>query len=268
MFKHHWDPIFEDIAAHVRSGQFIVDRIDRKSGFRGPDEFHIIITDVSSAQSAPTYLNTLKTLPLPPPYQGATGATMPPQFVAAAGFDALDVPAASIPTRTSKDPIIGYRDFLVANSTAGPLLISRNEAVWHPRQAHQAFCKQSAFSTHDAPDPSCQCGIYAFAHPDHKELKSGDVCWAEVALWGDVLLCGQTTKAPPALKQEIWGYRAEFAYPQTLFLEDKGTKAIRWLRDELERAYGVPVFLVDKREGKTVGEVIAELIREELADQS
>ena len=65
------------------------------------------------------------------------------------------------------------------------------------------------------------------------------------SMWGKVYICES-------------GYRAEYAYPKTIFIRDFGTKVIRRLRDELEERYGVPVFLVIEREGKFAEDIIAD----------
>jgi hypothetical protein len=149
----------------------------------------------------------------------------------------------------SIEPIVGYRDFYPDLTDDGSVLLySRNDVAWTPRKKLRAFCvsPQSSnvnFFRHDAPDVKCKCGIYAFDSPDHDDMKISAYVWGEVYLWGEVLICQS-------------GYRAEYAYPKTLFVLSNGTKTIRWMAEELEREYGVPVFLVNKKDGQSLSSVI------------
>lgn len=149
---------------------------------------------------------------------------------------------------TSIEPIVAYRDFYPDYDESGDVILSsRNGVPWKPRKKQRALCYRKAstdpFSAHDAPKVNCTCGIYAFDTPDHQDMKDGAYIWGEVYLWGDVLICES-------------GYRAEFAYPKALFVRTNGTKTIRWLTDELEAVYGVPTFLVAKKDGQTLSSII------------
>lgn len=146
----------------------------------------------------------------------------------------------------SIEPIVGYRDFLWKN---GKLFSRGYDTPWPPREKLVAFCKNDPLlADHDAPEQGCKCGIYAFDTPNHHDLNWTSAIWAELYLWGEVLICDS-------------GYRAEFAYPKTLFLRDTGTKAIRYVRDSIEAVYGVPAFLVKQREGLTASEIMEEQLR-------
>jgi hypothetical protein len=146
------------------------------------------------------------------------------------------------------EPYIGYRDFELASSAFGPLLVSRNkQTIWPRREAARAFCNNGPLSQHDAPALGCECGFYAFSTPDHKDLKNQYAIWGELYMWGEVIVCEE-------------GYRSEFAYPKNLFLRDNGTKGMRWLQEKLSLGYGIPVFLVAEREGKLASEIVSELL--------
>jgi len=146
------------------------------------------------------------------------------------------------------EPIVGYRDFEILWRTDDCRLYSRNGEMWAPRERMVAVCVSQGrqFIDHDAPDANCErkCGIYAFSSPSHKDLQvSSAAVWGEVNLWGEVLICPT-------------GWRAEYAYPKTLFVRDHGTKMSGRVRDRLEAAYGIPVHLVEHREGITSDEYI------------
>lgn len=155
------------------------------------------------------------------------------------------------------EPIVGYRDFYgVIDPVAGLILTSRNGAPWVPRNKLQALCAPRwndrmdiTKMRHDAPHEGCNCGIYAFDEPDHHDMNLSNAIWGEVNLWGNVLICES-------------GYRAQFAYPKTLFMLDNGTQTIRYFRDRLEAIYGVPVFLVNKRDGQKLSYIIDTAVRE------
>lgn len=144
-----------------------------------------------------------------------------------------------LPHRQSDQVYIGYRDF--GWKPELNRLFSRNGYGWTPYAPMIALCQKRRH--HDAPHEDCECGIYAFSRPDHPDLNTDAQVWGEVALWGDVLVCAD-------------GYRAEFAYPQTLFMHDDGLKRTRYIHDMIEQEYGVPVHLVKDRAGQTASEII------------
>jgi hypothetical protein len=148
-----------------------------------------------------------------------------------------------IVVRQSDQVYVGYRDFIWIPEQG--LLASRNKVTWPPYKAIEAIC--TARKKHDAPDEHCQCGIYAFDTPTHSDLDDNAWIWGEVALWGDVLVCQS-------------GYRAEFAYPQCLFMTDDGLKITRRTREAIEQTYGVPVHLVDHRAGQTAQSYMADAL--------
>jgi hypothetical protein len=143
------------------------------------------------------------------------------------------------------EPYVGYRDFevLTKDDVHEPSLVSRNGLLWEYFKPMIAMCHGNVFAKHDAPHIDCECGIYAFDKPTHRDLKSTAMIWGEVNLWGTVLVCPE-------------GYRAQYAYPKTLFVRDVGTNLIRVFAENLEKAYGVPVHLVQEREGMTAGELM------------
>ena len=106
----------------------------------------------------------------------------------------------------SEEPIVGYRDFKLTQGGMGYFLQSRNGAVWPHRKKMTALCGGNPFASHEVPEPSCACGIYAYAKPDDSALqRDNSFLWGEIAMWGEVLVCES-------------GYRAEFAYPTALFM--------------------------------------------------
>lgn len=139
---------------------------------------------------------------------------------------------------------VGYRDF--KTDLKDGLLQSRNGHVWKSYEPLVAECTLKGVA-HDPPVEKCECGIYAYDAPDHKELKAEGGIWGEVALYGDVYRCES-------------GFRAELAYPLSLFMKDHGTKAVRRLKEHLEQTYGIPVFLVSERSGQTAADIITEAV--------
>jgi hypothetical protein len=146
---------------------------------------------------------------------------------------------------------IGYRDFvyLKKGNQSRPILLSRNGVPWPKYEALVASCNGDPFVVHDAPSVGCQCGIYAYNKPDNPQLKADAAIWGEIALWGKVLICPD-------------GFRAEYAYPQNIFMKDVGTKTVRAFAAQIEKEYGVPVHLVKERTGTVASVVMAEMIAE------
>lgn len=158
-------------------------------------------------------------------------------------------PKPKVIKKIQTEPEIGYRDFtfLTKGNIDRPMLLSRNSIPWPRYEPMVATCNGDPFAKHDAPALDCQCGIYAYDKPSHPDMKSDAKIWGELALWGEVFICET-------------GFRAQYAYPQTLFILDVGTKLVRTFRDNLEREYGVPVHLVEKREGKKASEIMQDMI--------
>ena len=112
-------------------------------------------------------------------------------------------------------PIVGYRVWKWENTGLKSLCGDR----WHPGQSLAARCRASAVvgpiagrteAVHDAHEPpqsNCTCGVYAVKTLHHFRSAGYERygIHGEVYLWGTVV------------DHEL-GWRAQFAYPKTLFL--------------------------------------------------
>ena len=108
----------------------------------------------------------------------------------------------SIPDYIS--PIVGWR---VWRWYAGGLR-SLNGKPWSPGQPLAAKCGAgNAHDAHEPPQADCTCGVYASKSREHLRQIGVDRygVLGEVNLWGTVV------------EHEL-GWRAQFAYPKTLFL--------------------------------------------------
>ena len=168
--------------------------------------------------------------------------------------DETDVPAIQ-DIGTGTQCVVGYRDFMFAPSTLA--LYSRNGALWpkyehmrgicHPGQVGKGYERATRFR-HDAPDDDCSCGIYAFDNLTHEDMQTNAQVYGEINMWGKVLLCET-------------GFRAEYAYPKTLFVVNEASpKTAEWIAETLEGEYGVPTHVVATR-GMTHSQVMDEAIK-------
>jgi hypothetical protein len=101
-------------------------------------------------------------------------------------------------------PIVGHRVWRW--DAAG--LRSLNGKPWSPRQPLAAKCGAGkADAAHEVPQTDCTCGVYAAKNLEHLRQLGYEGCGirGEVHLWGTVV------------EHEL-GWRAQFAYPKTLFL--------------------------------------------------
>jgi len=157
-------------------------------------------------------------------------------------------------------PVVGYRDFRFSLSNMS--LYSRNGAPWpkyaplrgvcHPGPINPGSKENVVRFRHDAPDDGCSCGIYAFDSLTHDDMQTKAQIYGEVNLWGTVLLCES-------------GFRAELAYPKRLFVVNENSpKTAEWLREVIEREYGVPTYVVAAR-GLTHEEIMNEEIKKLLS---
>jgi hypothetical protein len=111
-------------------------------------------------------------------------------------------------------PVVGYRVWRW--DAAG--LKSLNGEPWLPGRPLAAGCRTAARGTivgraeavhdaHEPPQPACTCGVYAARNLEHLRQfgYEGRGIHGEVYLWGNVV-------------EHKLGWRAQFAYPKSLFL--------------------------------------------------
>jgi hypothetical protein len=130
-------------------------------------------------------------------------------------------------------PIVGHRVWRW--DAAG--LRSLNGKPWSPRQPLAAKCGAGkADAAHEVPQTDCTCGVYAAKNLEHlRQLGyEGSGIRGEVHLWGTVV------------EHEL-GWRAQFAYPKTLFLTPNlipsDTKEMEARLGALA-AYDIDIFMV------------------------
>jgi hypothetical protein len=115
-------------------------------------------------------------------------------------------------------------------------------SMWLPRERRKAECLLShagRIAPHEAPDPDCRCGYYAYTSLEAC-LLAYDFSHAPPEVVGQVALDGRIIQA-----QET--YRAELAYPVNLEVLDRRWRDVPRKAQELE-AYGVPVHVRPKAE--------------------
>ena len=126
------------------------------------------------------------------------------------------------------ETIVGHRAWGIARTPSGLQLASWGGTIWPPGTALTATCTKN----HTSPGDNCTCGIYALTTQEGFPYYDYDgrsyAVWGEVNLWGEII---RGTK----------GYRAQHAYPKTLYLAHKDWK----LASEIQRAYRVPVHLTN-----------------------
>jgi hypothetical protein len=141
-------------------------------------------------------------------------------------------------------PIIGYRVWKWENTGLKSLCGER----WHSGQSLAARCRASVVvgpiagraeavhDAHDVPKADCTCGVYAVKTLDHFRSAGYERfgIHGEVYLWGTVV------------EHEL-GWRAQFAYPKTLFLPpDLIPSDTKEMESRLEAlaAYSTDIFIV------------------------
>jgi hypothetical protein len=140
------------------------------------------------------------------------------------------------------EPLVGWRYWKV--TSGGLASLNVDGGYWPPGAPHEATCKGVPVPTlrgpHVVPCEWCGCGIYAardletlkqLVYPFTDSLfRRRRIAVGEVALWGRVI-------------EGERGYRAQYAYPKSLYLlprkQDDGW--CRFSEVALARAYEVPV---------------------------
>ena len=126
-------------------------------------------------------------------------------------------------------PIVGYRGWDVTSDGWLISQIVNTTTIWVPGQPNHARCPIPQFH-HSVPTSQCSCGLYAYRIRKTFRKTSRSI-QGTVALWGTVI-------------QHKEGYRAEYAYPLTLWkptaLPMAGFPASNFI-DKIGERYGVPV---------------------------
>ncbi len=122
-------------------------------------------------------------------------------------------------------PIVGYRVWCWDKK----ILRSLNDEAWPPGRALTAKCRGT---DHQSPAKSCTCGIYAAKNYEHMQK----IYSVEYAVHGEVYLWGKVV-------EHDLGYRAQCAYPKSLFLPSG--RDHQWKISCLEHliVYGVDICL-------------------------
>lgn len=148
-------------------------------------------------------------------------------------------------------PIVAWRYWRIGGDDR-LLSLTGGRPEWPVRAAFEATCRFGRIDPrewryqlvggftrrrHAAPAHGCTCGVYAAKDLDHLRGHLlpglGAAVVGEVSLWGRVV-------------PGTHGFRAQFAYPKSLFVIDIGTSAAAGFVDALE-PYGVPVGVIPAR---------------------
>jgi len=101
-------------------------------------------------------------------------------------------------------PIVGWRVW----RWEAARLTSLNGKPWHPGRSLAAKCGAgNAHDAHSAPQTTCTCGIYASKSREHLRGTG----YERYGISGETFLWGR-------LVEHQFGWRAQFAYPKSLFL--------------------------------------------------
>jgi preprotein translocase subunit YajC len=144
-------------------------------------------------------------------------------------------------------PLVGYRVWRW-NATG---LKSLNGEPWLPGRVLTAGCRaampgtivgyaRAVHSAHELPHPDCTCGVYAAKTIEHLRQfgYEGRGIHGEVYLWGNVV-------------EHKLGWRAQFAYPKSLFLPpDAIPFTMTEIDDRLKTliAFGTDIFILGEYE--------------------
>jgi hypothetical protein len=135
---------------------------------------------------------------------------------------------------TYPEPIVAWRAWRVRRlerlSEDGPLRLAAIGRLgvpkfWEPQTANPASCSNYR-TLHEAPWPSCKCGIYGFREREPAEdalvrySHGSTEGWAlgRVSLWGRIVECER-------------GWRAQYAYPYDLIVFTGDERLAAELRD-------------------------------------
>ena len=143
--------------------------------------------------------------------------------------------------------VVGYRTWALEWNGALRSM-GRGGDVWFPGQ-NTARC--AAGHDHRAPDPDCECGLYALHRPDHRQLSKEEI-WGAVSAWGELQVYRD-------------GFRAEHARVVALVKSGFGSHKRR-AEEAAARRYGV--LLVSRGQLETVAGEHGSPVAGELREQT
>lgn len=143
------------------------------------------------------------------------------------------------------EPLVGWRAWSNVNREGHLVPLVSVHQVWPKRIPAQAMCeccKQFA-----KPSMHNQIGFYAFKKvidlldetvvQNRFHNRYGNYVFGQVYMWGTLVECGQRVAEinnDTGYRNEVKGWRAEFAYPKRLMTENADLAA------QLQDDYGVP----------------------------
>jgi len=148
---------------------------------------------------------------------------------------------AAVPdTYVPPEPFVAYRAWNW--TTEG--ITSLNGARWTPKVAFEAKCRAAELEmkSHQVPDPSCTCGMYAGITMQHLI----DINYIQRGIHGEVSLWGR-------LCRHTLGWRAQYAYPNFFVVPMNMipfdiTEAKR--RRDMLTEFGIDIWLQPEREAR------------------
>ena len=129
-----------------------------------------------------------------------------------------------------QEPVVGWRIWRV---TGDGLRATVWDTPWPARERFDARCRRGSAAYwsdeppagHRAPDPGCDCGVYAFKRREDAEQL------AREKVDGDVIAVGRVSLWGRVIETEL-GFRAERAYPYDLVLLGGSDELARRIRQE------------------------------------
>ena len=129
-----------------------------------------------------------------------------------------------------QEPVVGWRIWRV---TGDGLRATVWDTPWPARERFDATCRRGSAAYwgdeppagHRAPDPGCDCGVYAFKRREDAEQL------AREKVDGDVIAVGRVSLWGRVIETEL-GFRAERAYPYDLVLLGGSDELARRIRQE------------------------------------
>jgi hypothetical protein len=144
-------------------------------------------------------------------------------------------------SRSSPDylePFIGWKG-LIANPSTGMLCSPRGDH-WPPRERFGAECDRG----HVPPSANCSCGVYAVK--TFEELRGNGYNWEEVPLDENGVWVVAQIKLWGQVRRGRIGYRAQYAYPQKVYVPAHKLTLGRTIKQR----YGCAIGVIDRFTGE------------------
>lgn len=147
-------------------------------------------------------------------------------------------PEAPLEYRQRETPAIGYRSWTAKTKKKDGkwtgILIGHDGFEWQKDAASRAACKGNRHKKNPSPALDCMCGLYGWSKPRKASDGYGSFLFQTNVVNGAVMAWGRVLEYAD-------GFRAEYAKPTALYIENENDWYETRLAELVSESYGIPL---------------------------